>query len=101
MSFFGRGKLLKEKDEPVSTEPVLLTLIDNRVSSEIFQDILKSNGIPFICRQRGAGAFFKVVSGGYVDPFSPDYIYVNPKDVQTAQELYDGFINSKEYENIE
>lgn len=48
MSFF---KWVRKKEEnPDENEPVLAAVIKNPVTSEIFQDILKENGIPFICR---------------------------------------------------
>ena len=52
MSFFKWGR--KKEAKPDENEPVLAAVIKNPVTSEIFQDILKENGIPFICRQDGA-----------------------------------------------
>ena len=46
MSFFKWVR--KKEEEPDENEPVLAAVIKNPVTSEIFQDILKENGIPFI-----------------------------------------------------
>ena len=43
MSFFKWGR--KKETEPDENEPVLAAVIKNPVTSEIFQDILKENGI--------------------------------------------------------
>lgn len=61
MSFFKWGR--KKETEPDENEPVLAAVIKNPVTSEIFQDILKENGIPFICRQDGAGGSVKLLLG--------------------------------------
>ncbi len=61
MSFFKWGR--KKEEEPDENEPVLAAVIKNPVTSEIFQDILKENGIPFICRQDGAGGSVKLLFG--------------------------------------
>lgn len=61
MSFFKWVR--KKEEEPDENEPVLAAVIKNPVTSEIFQDILKENGIPFICRQDGAGRLCKAAFG--------------------------------------
>lgn len=73
-------------------EPVVVASIINIVSSEIFQDILKENNIPFICRQRGAGGSIKILFGGGV---VPDDIYVAMKNYEKAKELYEVYLNSE------
>ena len=73
MSFFKRKKEEK-KDE---NEPVVAAIINNPVSSAVFQDMLKENGIPFICRQEGAGGSVKLLLGGGI---VPDYILVSAKN---------------------
>ena len=50
MSFFKWVR--KKEEEPHENEPVLAAVIKNPVTSEIFQDILKENGIPFTLRRK-------------------------------------------------
>lgn len=85
MGFFKRGK--KEIEE--SPQPVIAAIIKNPVSSAIFQDILKENGIPCICRQDGADASVKLLFGGGI---VPDYILVSEKNYEKARELYEVYL---------
>ena len=87
MSFFKRGK--EKKREPEENGPVLAAVIKNPVSSEIFQDMLKENGIPFICRQDGAGGAVKLLLGAGI---VPDNIYVSEKNYERARELYEVYL---------
>ena len=85
MSFFKRKKE-ETKDE---NEPVVAAIISNPVSSAVFQDMLKENGIPFICRQEGAGGSVKLLLGGGI---VPDYILVSAKNYERARELYEVYL---------
>lgn len=85
MSFFKRKKENK-KDE---NEPVVAAIISNPVSSAVFQDMLKENGIPFVCRQQGAGGSVKLLLGGGI---VPDYILVSAKNYERARELYEVYL---------
>ena len=85
MSFFKRKKENK-KDE---NEPVVAAIISNPVSSAVFQDMLKENGIPFVCRQQGAGGSVKILLGGGI---VPDYILVSARNYGRARELYEVYI---------
>ena len=85
MSFFKRKKEEK-KDE---NEPVIAAIINKPVSSAVFQDMLKENGIPFICRQEGAGGSVKLLLGGGI---VPDYILVSAKNYERARELYEVYL---------
>ena len=85
MSFFKRKKENK-KDE---NEPVVAAIISNPVSSAVFQDMLKENGIPFVCRQQGAGGSVKLLLGGGI---VPDYILVSARNYGRARELYEVYI---------
>ncbi len=80
-----------EKSSEKSGEPVLAAVIPNTVSSEIFQDMLRQNNIPFICRQQGAGGYLKILTGGLL---AADSIYVNERDLEKAQELYSTYIET-------
>lgn len=85
MSFFKRKKEEK-KDE---NEPVVAAIISNPVSSAVFQDMLRENGIPFVCRQEGAGGSVKLLLGGGI---VPDYIFVSARNYERARELYEVYI---------
>ena len=85
MSFFKRKNEVK-KDE---NEPVVAAIINNPVSSAVFQDMLKENGIPFICRQEGAGGSVKLLLGGGI---VPDYILVSAKNYERARELFEVYL---------
>lgn len=85
MSFFKRKKENKEDEN----EPVVAAIISNPVSSAVFQDMLKENGIPFVCRQQGAGGSVKLLLGGGI---VPDYILVSAKNYERARELYEVYL---------
>ena len=61
-------------------------------NSEIFQDILKVNGLPFICRHDGAGGSVKLLLGAGV---VPDNIYVAAKNYETARGLYEAYLQTE------
>lgn len=85
MSFFKRQKEHKQDEN----EPVVAAIISNPVSSAVFQDMLKENGIPFICRQQGAGGSLKLLLGGGI---VPDYILVSARNYERARELYEVYL---------
>lgn len=85
MSFFKRQKEHKQDEN----EPVVAAIISNPVSSAVFQDMLKENGIPFICRQHGAGGSVKLLLGGGI---VPDYILVSARNYGRARELYEVYL---------
>ncbi|MEE1006872.1 MAG: DUF2007 domain-containing protein [Acutalibacteraceae bacterium] len=85
MSFFKRKKEKKQEEN----EPVVAAVITNPVSSAVFQDMLKENGIPFVCRQQGAGGSVKLLLGGGI---VPDYILVSDKNYERARELYEVYL---------
>ena len=85
MSFFKRKKENKQDEN----EPVVAAIISNPVSSAVFQDMLKENGIPFVCRQQGAGGSVKLLLGGGI---VPDYILVSDKNYERARELYEVYL---------
>lgn len=86
----------RERQEKTVT-PVLVAVIENTTESEIFQDILRENNIPFICRQEGAGAYLKVLAGGLL---VADSIYVEESNLQRAKELYEAYLKT-EIEHLE
>ena len=90
MIFFKRKR--KEEKTDDGNEPVLAAIIKDPVTSEIFQDILKENGIPFICRQEGAGGSLKLLLGAGV---VPDDIYVAAKNYEKARGLYEAYLQTE------
>lgn len=82
----------KEEKTDDGNEPVLAAIIKDPVTSEIFQDILKENGIPFICRQEGAGGSLKLLLGAGV---VPDDIYVAAKNYEKARGLYEAYLKTE------
>ncbi len=90
MIFFKRKR--KEEKTDDGNEPVLAAIIKDPVTSEIFQDILKENGIPFICRQEGAGGSLKLLLGAGV---VPDDIYVAAKNYEKARGLYEAYLKTE------
>lgn len=90
MIFFKRKR--KEEKTDNGNEPVLAAIIKDPVTSEIFQDILKENGIPFICRQEGAGGSLKLLLGAGV---VPDDIYVAAKNYEKARGLYEAYLKTE------
>ncbi len=82
----------REKAEENRVNPVLVASIQNTVSSEIFQDILKENGIPCICRQEGAGGYLKILTGGLL---VVDNIYVDERNLEKARGLYEAYLNTE------
>ena len=85
MSFFKR----KKENRQDENEPVVAAIISSPVSSVVFQDMLKENGIPFVCRQQGAGGSVKLLLGGGI---VPDYILVSAKNYERARELYEVYL---------
>ncbi len=73
-------------------DPVLAVSIVNPVSSGIYRDLLKENGIPFLCKQQGAGGYLKILVGG---GFVPDCYYVAPEDLDRAKELYEVYLGTE------
>lgn len=78
-------------DEKEKSQPVLAAVIQNTVSSEIYQDMLRENGIPFVCRQQGAGGYLKILTGGL---FIADSIYVSAENLDRAKELFENYIET-------
>ncbi len=76
------------------TDPVLIATFEDVVSSEIFRDILTENGIPYsMGNDEGA---VRVMFGG---SFSVDEIYVEKRDFDRAEALYNEFLeNQPEFE---
>ncbi|MBE6727272.1 MAG: hypothetical protein E7562_01340 [Ruminococcaceae bacterium] len=72
--------------------------ISDLVASSIFQEILKDNQIPFICRQPGAGGYIKIVTGGLL---TTDEIVVDESNYDAAMELYHAYFETETAEDDE
>ncbi len=80
----------KEAEEAlVIKKPVLAASIDNVVAAEIYKDVLRDNNIIFTCDDSDDG--MQIVFGG---GFSAVEIYVNEKDLELAQSLYENVVNA-------
>ena len=90
--------LFRRKKE--NEKPVLAAVIRNPVISGIYEDLLRTNQIPYLIRQEGAGGYVKILLGGGI---VPDCFYVAPGDLAKARELYTAYLDTeiKEPENEE
>lgn len=70
--------------------PVLAASVDNVVAAEIYKDVLRDNNIVFTCDE-SEDAMQIVFGGG----FSAQEIYVNEKDLEIAQQLYETVVNAE------
>ena len=87
----------KKAKENEDSQPVQVAAIPNTVLSEIYQDMLRENEIPFICRQQGAGGYLKILTGGLL---VVDSIYVNERDYEKARELYEIYVEAENYSEV-
>ncbi len=71
------------------SEPVLIATFEDVVLSEIFRDILTENGIPYSMGD-DEGAVRVTFGGG----FSADEIYVEKRDFDRAEALYNDFMEN-------
>ncbi|MBR2040491.1 MAG: DUF2007 domain-containing protein [Clostridia bacterium] len=86
-------KLFSKRVVSKPKEPALVASVSNTVLSEVYQDLLRENNIPFICRRDGVNGYLKVITGGFL---VTDDIYVKEEDYTKARELYDNYINGDE-----
>lgn len=93
----GLFKKNKDSHNKADGEPMLAAVILNTVSSEIYQDLLKENGIKYVCTNHGADGYLKHVFGRAT---IPDYIYVKQEDYERACELYRTYIEVTEQVEI-
>lgn len=70
--------------------PVLAASVDNIVAAEIYKDVLRDNGIVFTCDENEDT--MQIVFGG---GFTVQEIYVNEKDLEIAQQLYETVANAE------
>ena len=70
--------------------PVLAASVDNVVAAEIYKDVLRDNNIVFTCDE-SEDAMQISFGGG----FSAQEIYVNEKDLEIAQQLYETVVNAE------
>ncbi len=82
----------REAEDFVIENPQLAVTVEDVVSAEIFMDILKENGIPFISENSGEEQSLQVIFGG---GFMAEKIYVGSEDLEKTKELYKEFLNSE------
>ena len=78
-----------ESDERTIDEPVLVATFEDVVLSEIFKDILSENEIPYSMGSEENAV--RVMFGG---GFSTDEIYVDKRDFEKADALYNEFMEN-------
>ena len=78
-----------ENRERAVSEPVLVATFEDVVFSEIFKDILSDNGIPYSMGSE-EGAVHVTFGGG----FAADEIYVEKRDFEKAEALYNEFMEN-------
>ena len=88
--FFMRRK----NKEEIKEEKRALYFTDH-IASAIFQEILKDNGVPFICRQTGAGGYLKHITGGLL---TTDEILFEEENFEQAEGLYNAYFQSDAFE---
>lgn len=86
--FFKRPK--KDNDDPVLAASVLPAF------SGMYRDLLEQNNIKYLCRQKGAGGYLRIVTGGLL---IPDEYYVKKEDYDKALEIYHAFIEPELEDN--
>ncbi|MBQ1962259.1 MAG: hypothetical protein II357_04075 [Clostridia bacterium] len=91
------GFLRRKKKEEKADGKRALYFTDH-MASAIFQEILKDNKIPFICRQTGAGGYLKHITGGLL---TTDEILFEEDNFETAEELYRAYFESEDFETDE
>lgn len=82
---------IEEKEEGLLKEPVLLASIEDIVSAEIFEDILRTNKIPYSTGDSEENSMRVVFGGG----FSSVEIYVDSSDFEAADKLYNEFLENE------
>ncbi len=80
-----------ENEEILLKEPVLLASLEDVVSAEILEDILTTNKIPYSTSESEENAMRVVFGGG----FSAVEIYVDSSDFETAEKLYNEFLENE------
>ncbi len=90
--------LFKKKSTEKTADKGKSFHIADHIASAIFQEILKDNNIPFVCRQPGAGGYIKILTGGLL---TTDEIVVDDGDYNTANELYEAYFNAPNTDETE
>ncbi len=91
--------LFKKKKKDDTNEPILVATISDTALCGMYQDLLKSNNIPFICRKNGSAGYMDILFGGYL---VYENIFVHKENYEAAKELYDTYvIANSEYETLD
>lgn len=83
--------IFRRKKKETSPKGQRSVYITDRFASAVFQEILKDNNIPFVCRQPGAGGYLKHITGGFL---TTDEILVNEADFEQTQSLYRAYFEA-------
>ena len=95
----------EEIDENIITinNPVLAASVEDIITTEIYCDVLADNDIPYSFDEENSEAGIKIMMGG---SFAATNIYVDEKDLEKAEALYQEVLNSNtefdgEFEDFE
>ncbi len=80
-----------EKGDIIIQNPVLAASVEDIITTEIYCDVLNDNNIPYSFDEENAEVGIKVLLGG---SFAATNIYVDEKDLEKAEELYQEVLNS-------
>ncbi len=81
-----------EEEAPVMNNPTKIATVSDIVSAEIFKDVLKDSGIPFVCSSEMGDNSIQVLFGG---GFVSEEFFVDEKDFEAASLLYEQFQSSE------
>lgn len=95
----------EEIDENIITinNPVLAASVEDIITTEIYCDVLADNDIPYSFDEENSEVGIKIMMGG---SFAATNIYVDEKDLEKAEALYQEVLNSNaefdgEFEDFE
>lgn len=76
----------------IIANPVLAVTVEDIITTEIYCDVLKDNGILYSTDDEDAETVVKVLFGG---SFAGTNIYVDEEDLEKARELYNEVLESQ------
>ncbi len=80
-----------KEDTNIINNPVLAASVEDIITTEIYCDVLADNNIPYSFDEENAQVGIKVLMGG---SFAATNIYVDEKDLEKAEALYQEVLNS-------
>lgn len=96
LCFVCGAELIEREDEAKAEDfmiknPVLAASVEDIITTEIYCDVLADNNIPYSFDEENSEVGIKVLLGG---SFAATNIYVDEKDLEKAEELYQEVLNS-------